>query len=170
MQNIYLDKDRLSIDEVVAIARHGAVVKASAQGEVRVERARALIARWVREQRVIYGITTGFGAFKDKLIPPDQARELQRNIIMSHAVGVGAPWTHRRREMNMHARPITDGVDWVGVVDWDRRLFDELDSPGLYHFEAWKDDPDGLVAEFVKLQDFYRQAAARGLAIVFYSA
>ncbi|MBK9117694.1 MAG: DUF1877 family protein [Betaproteobacteria bacterium] len=51
-----------------------------------------------------------------------------------------------------------------------RRLFDELDSPGLYHFEAWKDDPDGLVAEFVKLQDFYRQAAARGLAIVFYSA
>ena len=44
------------------------------------------------EGRVVYGITTGFGAFKDKLIPPDQARELQRNIIMSHAVGVGAPF------------------------------------------------------------------------------
>jgi flavorubredoxin len=28
--------------------------------------------------------------------------------------------------MNMHARPIADGVQWVGVVDWDRRLFDEL--------------------------------------------
>lgn len=51
-----------------------------------------------------------------------------------------------------------------------RRLFDELDDPELYHAEAWKDDPEGLVAEFVKLQDFYRQAAARGLAVVFYAA
>ena len=47
------------------------------------------------EGRVVYGITTGFGAFKDKLIPPDQARELQRNIIMSHAVGVGGPSPRR---------------------------------------------------------------------------
>jgi len=50
------------------------------------------------------------------------------------------------------------------------RLFDELDDPELYHFEAWKDDPEGLVAEFVKLKDFYREAAARGLAIVYYAA
>ena len=48
--------------------------------------------QFVAEGRVVYGITTGFGAFKDKLIPPDQARELQRNIMMSHAVGVGAPF------------------------------------------------------------------------------
>lgn len=51
-----------------------------------------------------------------------------------------------------------------------RRLFDELDDPGLYHIEAWKDDPEGLVGEFVKLRDFYRQAAARGLAVVYYAA
>ena len=50
------------------------------------------------------------------------------------------------------------------------RLFDELDNPELYHIEAWKDDPEGLVGEFVKLKDFYRQAASRGLAIVFYAA
>lgn len=50
------------------------------------------------------------------------------------------------------------------------RLLDELDDPGLYHVEAWKDDPEGLVGEFVKLRDFYRQAAARGLAVVYYAA
>ncbi len=50
------------------------------------------------------------------------------------------------------------------------RLFGELDNPELYHFEAWKNDPEGLVGEFVKLQDFYRQAAARGLAVVYYAA
>jgi hypothetical protein len=51
-----------------------------------------------------------------------------------------------------------------------RRLLDELDNPELYHVEAWKDDPEGLVGEFVKRQDFYRQAAARGLAVVYYAA
>ena len=53
-----------------------------------------LRAAWqlVTEGRIVYGITTGFGAFKDRLIPPEQTRELQRNIIMSHAVGVGEPF------------------------------------------------------------------------------
>ena len=91
MQEIHIDKDRLSIDEVVAIARRGAVVTASAQGEARVERARQLIARWVRERRVIYGITTGFGALCDVTISPAEVRLLQQKILMSHATGVGAP-------------------------------------------------------------------------------
>ncbi len=54
--------------------------------------ARAAVEQFVAEGRIVYGITTGFGAFKDQLIPPDQVRELQRNIVMSHAVGVGAPF------------------------------------------------------------------------------
>ena len=48
--------------------------------------------RFLAEGRVVYGITTGFGAFKDKLIPPDQVAQLQRNIVMSHAGGVGPPF------------------------------------------------------------------------------
>jgi len=40
---------------------------------------------------VVYGVTTGFGRFKDRVIPPDQARQLQRNLILSHSVGVGQP-------------------------------------------------------------------------------
>ncbi|MCV4615675.1 aromatic amino acid lyase, partial [Escherichia coli] len=35
------------------------------------------------------GITTGFGAFKDKIISPEEVEQLQRNIVLSHAVGVG---------------------------------------------------------------------------------
>ena len=41
---------------------------------------------------IAYGITTGFGAFKDKIISPDEAALLQRNIVLSHAVGVGDPF------------------------------------------------------------------------------
>jgi histidine ammonia-lyase len=55
----------------------------------RVERASQAIAEFVRRGDIIYGVTTGFGDFKDKIIPADQVQQLQRNILTSHATGVG---------------------------------------------------------------------------------
>jgi histidine ammonia-lyase len=57
----------------------------------RVDAARALVEQIVREERVVYGITTGFGALAEVVIPPDRIRELQYNLIRSHAAGVGDP-------------------------------------------------------------------------------
>jgi len=57
----------------------------------RVEAARAVVERAVAENRVVYGLTTGFGALAEVVIPPDRIRELQLNLIRSHAAGVGAP-------------------------------------------------------------------------------
>lgn len=91
MQEIYIDKEKLTIDDVVEISRRGAPVKASPEGERRVQRATDLIAKWVREGRVIYGITTGFGAMCNVTISPVQTRALQKKILMSHATGVGNP-------------------------------------------------------------------------------
>jgi histidine ammonia-lyase len=45
----------------------------------------------VAEGRVVYGLTTGFGALSEVVIPADRIRELQANLIRSHAAGVGAP-------------------------------------------------------------------------------
>jgi histidine ammonia-lyase len=50
-----------------------------------------LVDKWVREARTIYGVTTGFGALSDVAISPDDTRQLQKNILMSHAAGVGDP-------------------------------------------------------------------------------
>ena len=44
---------------------------------------------FVARGEIIYGVTTGFGDFKDSIIPPDQVKQLQRNIIVSHSTGVG---------------------------------------------------------------------------------
>lgn len=59
----------------------------------RIEASREVIERAVRERRVVYGITTGFGALADVVIAPDRIRELQANLIRSHAAGVGDPLT-----------------------------------------------------------------------------
>ena len=91
---IVLDGEHLTIEQVVTVAYADpdeVNLSLSVEAEAKVARARQAVEQFVAEGRVVYGITTGFGAFKDKLIPPDQARELQLNIIMSHAVGVGAP-------------------------------------------------------------------------------
>lgn len=56
-----------------------------------IERAAKAVTNFIEEGQIAYGITTGFGAFKDKLIPVDEVGQLQHNILLSHAVGVGTP-------------------------------------------------------------------------------
>ncbi len=91
MKSIQIDKEKLTIDDVVSVARNGAPVEASREGGQRVERTRQLIEEWIQEKRVIYGITTGFGALCNVPISESDTRRLQHKIIMSHAAGIGAP-------------------------------------------------------------------------------
>ena len=55
----------------------------------KVHRARAIVDGIVDRGEVVYGITTGFGAFKDRVIPRDELAQLQVNLILSQCVGVG---------------------------------------------------------------------------------
>ena len=58
----------------------------------RVKAAKRIVQSIISEERVIYGITTGFGLFSDVFISKDKTSELQVNLIRSHAVGVGKPF------------------------------------------------------------------------------
>jgi histidine ammonia-lyase len=66
----------------------GAVLRLSPAAEQRISDSRELVDRWVREEKRIYGVTTGFGALSDVAISKKDTR-LQENILMSHAAGVG---------------------------------------------------------------------------------
>jgi len=96
MQIVELDGESLTIEDVVAVARAkpGAMeLRLTPEARHKVQRAREAVEQFVARGDVLYGITTGFGAFKDKVIPLEQVRQLQRNIVMSHAVGVGEPFS-----------------------------------------------------------------------------
>src|SRR5438270_12673802 len=54
-----------------------------------VERSRAIVDGVLERGEVVYGINTGFGAFKDRVIRRDELAQLQVNLIMSQCVGVG---------------------------------------------------------------------------------
>ncbi|WP_126427695.1 histidine ammonia-lyase [Brevibacillus marinus] len=89
---ISLDGQQLTIEQVEAIARRFAPVKLSADAIDRIQASRRLVERMVRERRVAYGVTTGFGKFSDVVISREDTRQLQENLIMSHACGVGEPY------------------------------------------------------------------------------
>ncbi len=93
-RTLVLDGQSLTIEDVVAVAYAQPdefLFRLSPEAQQRVDRARQAVEGFVAERRVVYGITTGFGAFCNRVIDPEQTAQLQRNIVMSHAVGVGRP-------------------------------------------------------------------------------
>jgi len=95
METIYLDGTSLTFDQVYTVAYgepDAPRVEISPEAAKLVTRAADAVQTLLSRGVIAYGITTGFGAFKDRIIPPDQVEQLQRNILVSHSVGVGDPF------------------------------------------------------------------------------
>ena len=89
---IVIDGQSLTIEQVIKVAYGKAgvpKVEISVDAQKQVEKAAEAVQTLLKRGEVAYGITTGFGAFKDKVIPLEDVRTLQKNIIVSHAVGTG---------------------------------------------------------------------------------
>lgn len=88
---ITIDFEKLGLDELAAVARFGAKVTLSAQSRDALQRTGRLITKWLKQNKTIYGVTTGFGALSNVSISRKDADRLQENILLSHAAGVGPP-------------------------------------------------------------------------------
>ena len=88
---ILLGDRPLTLAEVEQVARGSAKVAVGTESVARMKKSRAVVEAAVREHRVIYGVTTGFGELKDRHIAPEHVRELQVNLLRSHRAGVGRP-------------------------------------------------------------------------------
>ena len=89
MKPTYLGVEGMTLENLIAIARKGTQVQLTADAEKQIQKSRHLIEQWVQDEKRIYGITTGFGALSDVAISKGDTRQLQKNILMSHAAGVG---------------------------------------------------------------------------------
>ena len=77
--------------EVLAVARAGERVEVDAAVAERMRPARAVVEAAVASEDVVYGVTTGFGALAETVVPRAEAAALQHALVRSHAAGVGAP-------------------------------------------------------------------------------
>ena len=86
---LLIGSKRLTLEDLINVTREDYAVRISEEAMKKVVIARELVERYVDEERVCYGITTGFGKFSDTIISKSETAALQKNLIMSHSCGVG---------------------------------------------------------------------------------
>ncbi len=91
MNALHINGSDLTLDELREVVYERRPVLLDPDARLRVQAARAVVDDVVESNRVAYAVTTGVGKLSDVRIPPDQLRELQVNLLRSHAVGVGDP-------------------------------------------------------------------------------
>ncbi len=91
MKSLILDGDSLTLDDMAGVARDAWPVTISEAARIRMQKSRDIITKALETDAVIYGVTTGFGKLSDVRIPHEKLRELQINLLRSHACGVGEP-------------------------------------------------------------------------------
>jgi histidine ammonia-lyase len=114
MEPLLISGKDLKIDDVVDVARGREVVLDTAVLPT-INRSRRAVEKLVREGQIAYGITTGFGRFKDKFISADESLQLQLNLVRSHAAGTGPILTEGDVRAMLLARANTLAQGYSGV-------------------------------------------------------
>lgn len=89
--SVTLTGTSLTLSDVVAVARQAAQVVVAPEARAAARRGRETVEAAIASGSTIYGVNTGFGKLAGVVIPAGRLQELQRNLILSHAAGVGDP-------------------------------------------------------------------------------
>jgi histidine ammonia-lyase len=101
------------------------------QDPARVRESRSVVDRALTDGKAYYGINTGFGGLASQRISPDDLGKLQRNLIISHSVGVGEPVPAEISRLMLQLKIHTLGLGYSGVsLPVFRRLL-EFEEKGL---------------------------------------
>jgi histidine ammonia-lyase len=91
---VVINGSSLTLSQTLLVA-DGEEVSLSASAAPAVDKSRRFVEEIIRRGEIVYGINTGFGALSEVIIPMDQLRDLQINLVRSHACGVGNPLPER---------------------------------------------------------------------------
>lgn len=112
---VSIDGENLTLGQILDVARGKADVGLHPSGRAKVIQSREVIENILAQEKIVYGVTTGFGRFSDILISRQDREILQKNIIMSHACGVGEalPQEAVRAMMLLRANSLARGCSGV---------------------------------------------------------
>ncbi|MGI6703505.1 MAG: histidine ammonia-lyase [Clostridia bacterium] len=132
MDKIYIDGHSLTLEQVAMVAREERPVALDQAAVERINRSRDIVEQYVDREEVVYGVTTGFGRFSDVAISRDETETLQRNLIVSHACGVGDSFTRDVTRAVMLLRVNTLCRGYSGVRLETLRLLVEMLNSGVH--------------------------------------
>jgi len=115
MKSVFLDGERLTLEDLEAIADRHAPVALAPRAAAAVDASRAVVDAKASGDVAVYGINTGFGSLAEVKIPKDALGELQRNLLRSHAAGVDDPLPARavRAMMTLRANVLAKGYSGI---------------------------------------------------------
>jgi len=115
---VHITGDSLTIDDVVNVARKKYVVMLSDNAKEKILASRKIVDDLVDRDAVVYGLTTGFGSLANVSISKNQTRQLQVNLIRSHAVGVGSAFSEDvvRATILIRANTLAKGVSGIRLM------------------------------------------------------
>lgn len=112
---ILLDGNSLTLEDVVKVARGYEEVGLSDEGRNQIIKSREIVDKILEQETPVYGISTGFGDFSTIFISKEKREKLQRNLILSHATGVGdcLPEDVVRSAMLLRANSLSKGYSGI---------------------------------------------------------
>jgi histidine ammonia-lyase len=110
-EKLSIDGEHLTLADVASVARGKTQVALDPKAREKVARSQAWVADIIAKGNPVYGVNTGFGIFADKKISPEDTLKLNRNLILSHAVGTGPEFTPEvvRAAMLIRANTLASG-------------------------------------------------------------
>src|SRR5689334_25251330 len=118
MQALHINGNDLTLENVREVAVAGRAALLAPDAREGVNRARTVVEELVASNQVSYAITTGVGQLSEVRIAGDQIRELQLNLVRSHAVGVGEPLSiaETRAMIVLRANSLSKGYSGVRAI------------------------------------------------------
>lgn len=114
---IYIDGESLTLENIADVARNYVKVELSPEAVNKINISRQIVEKAINDGKIIYGINTGFGKFENIAIKDDQLEELQRNLILSDAVGIGQnfPTDVTRAIMLLRVNALAKGFSGIRI-------------------------------------------------------
>jgi histidine ammonia-lyase len=118
---VELNGQALTLEQIAGVAFGDEHVAISASARPRIAASRKVVEEIVARDAVVYGVNTGFGKLSDVRVPKDELRQLQLNLVRSHACGIGEPLSEPevRAMMLLRANVLTLGFSGIrsGVIE-----------------------------------------------------
>lgn len=116
-KEVIITGQNLVLKDIILVARYGGKVRLSEDAKIKIINSYKVVKQKIDDKEPVYGITTGFGKLSSVAIDKEQSSQLQKNLIMSHACGVGEPFNEEvtRAIMLLRINTLANGHSGINL-------------------------------------------------------
>ncbi|MFC5542148.1 MAG: aromatic amino acid ammonia-lyase [Bacilli bacterium] len=130
-KTLVLDGKSLTIEEIVQVARNERKVAISDEALEKLKKGRKMVQQWIDNDAPVYGLNRGVGLNKDRLVEKERFSQYNRNLLLSHSIGVGPETTIEDVRAAMLARLNTLLVGCTGIQPEIAQMYETFLNCGI---------------------------------------